>query len=263
MTPTACGLLCLSGQSCLLPLPWDLGPACPAVLAAKCCCPQYGGSQASCFRGAGPWALEWPHCMARKGASDNRAKVAALTVRACLVGHSTPTLHVTHGLPSTAHLVWPPALAAPTQAGYTLKPPQPHPRPSLTCPHPQPTMGLRAGDPAGTPLLLDKGLCPYSGCKVNAREGGLAGEAATALSTLGRRAARVTHSHQRPLAVSGGPAPPPPAPYPSPSGQGHPAWPVPASLAHHTGPRTAGTPPRPVGPAAPGMLQSRPGRAAR
>ena len=30
------------------------------------------------------------------------------------------------------------------------------------------------GDPAGTPLLLDKdkGLCPYSGCKVNAREGG-------------------------------------------------------------------------------------------
>lgn len=150
MTPTACGLLCLSGQSCLLPLPWDLGPACPAVLAAKCCCPQYGGSQASCFRGAGPWALEWPHCMARKGASDSRAKVAALTVRACLVGHSTPTLHVTHGLPSTAHLVWPPGLAAPPQAGYTLEPPQPHPRPSLTCPRPQPTVGLRAG--VGTPL---------------------------------------------------------------------------------------------------------------
>ena len=192
MTPTACGLLCLSGQSCLLPLPWDLGPACPAVLAAKCCCPQYGGSQASCFRGAGPWALEWPHCMARKGASDSRAKVAALTVRACLVGHSTPTLHVTHGLPSTAHLVWPPALAAPTQAGYTLEPPQPHPRLSLTCPRPQPTVGLRAG--VGTPLghpfcwTRTRGCALTVGARSMPGRAGLAGEAATALSTLGRRA---------------------------------------------------------------------------
>lgn len=117
MPSGVCGLLALSGQSSLCPLPGTCGLATCRAHWDGLLSPARGMPRPHVSAGVS-WRLDWPHRVSRKGAADRRAKPAALTVRV------PPSMSCHSPSPSTAHRVWPAAPGKALEWSRAL-PPQP------------------------------------------------------------------------------------------------------------------------------------------